>query len=416
MLRKLVTMAAATAALALALPAFAADQTPLKIGAIMPMTGSLAAYGDTSAKGAKLAAKEINAAGGVLGQPIKVYTADAQTKPQAGVAAANKLANMNGVVAFVGALSSGVTIPIALSVSKEKHIPQISPASTSPVITTLDDEGYLFRTTLSDAFQGVAMAQVAHENGVKKAAVIYVNNDYGEGLAKSFTKAFEKLGGDVTHTTAYEEKQSSYRSNLKKIYGDGSTPYLVLIGYVSDGETILRQSLEGGMFTKFILSDGMKSPDIIKHLGAKYMNGSVGTVAQVEKGSKATEHFEKAYQDEYGKRVPQPYIDTSYDAVYLIALAAEKAGTTTDGKAIRDALTEISNPPGEEILPGQWAQAVKLIKAGKKVNWTGAAGEENFDENGDVAGTFAEWEYKDGKIVTNRVFNPAAETEKSKDE
>src|SRR5699024_8678202 len=115
-------------------------------------------------------------AGGVLGQPIKVYTADAQTKPQAGVAAANKLANVNGVVAFVGALSSGVTIPIALSISKEKHIPQISPASTSPVITTLDDEGYLFRTTLSDAFQGVAMAQVAHENGVKKAAVIYVNN------------------------------------------------------------------------------------------------------------------------------------------------------------------------------------------------------------------------------------------------
>src|SRR5699024_520940 len=108
MLRKLVTMAAATAALALTLPAFAADQTPLKIGAIMPMTGSLAAYGDTSAKGAKLAAKEINAAGGVLGQPIKIYTADAQTKPQAGVAAANKLANVNGVVAFVGALSSGV--------------------------------------------------------------------------------------------------------------------------------------------------------------------------------------------------------------------------------------------------------------------------------------------------------------------
>lgn len=407
MLRKLVVTALAATAVTFGATATAADHKPLKIGALMPMTGALEAYGATSVKGTKLAAKEINEAGGVLGQPIKILVADAQTKPQAGVDAANKLANINGAVAFVGALSSGVTIPIALSVSKPDKIPQISPASTSPAITTLDDDGYLFRTTLSDAFQGVAMAQVAQKHDIKKAAIIYVNNDYGEGLADSFSKAFEKLGGDVTHTTAYAPKQASYRASLKKIYGDGSTPYLVLIGYVSDGETILRQSLEGGMFTKFVFPDGMKSPDIVKHIGAKYLNGSVGTVAQVREDSDAAKHFKKAYKEEYGKNVPQPYIDTSYDAVYLLSLAAQKAGTTTDSSAIRDALTKIANPPGEEIIPGQWAKAVKLLKEGKKINWTGAAGEENFDKHGDVAGTFAEWAYKDGKIVTRRVFNPA---------
>src|SRR5699024_10372423 len=119
----------------------AAAQTPLKIGAIMPMTGALQAYGPTSLNGAKLAAKEINEAGGVLGQPIRIVVGDAKTQPQAGVDAANKLATIDGAVAFVGALSSGVTIPIALSVSKPHKIPQISPASTSPVITTLDDDG-----------------------------------------------------------------------------------------------------------------------------------------------------------------------------------------------------------------------------------------------------------------------------------
>jgi ABC-type branched-subunit amino acid transport system substrate-binding protein len=415
MFRKLALTILAATALAWGATASAADQKPLKIGALMPMTGALQAYGATSVKGAKLAAKEINDAGGVLGQPIKILVADAQTRPQAGVDAANKLANVDGAVAFVGALSSGVTIPIALSVSKPDKILQISPASTSPALTTLDDDGYLFRTTLSDAFQGVAMAQVAKKHDVQKTAVIYVNNDYGEGLAKSFTKAFEKLGGEVTHTTAYEPKQASYRSSLKKLYGDGSTPYLVLVGYVSDGETILRQSLEGGMFTQFIFSDGMKSPDIVKHIGAKYLNNSFGTVAQVRADSAAAEHFQKAYKEEYGKNVPQPYIDTSYDAVYLIALAAQKAGTTTDGSAIRDALTDVSNPPGQEILPGDWSKAAQTLKDDKKVNWTGAAGEENFDKHGDVAGTFAEWKYKNGKVTTLRVFNPAKEMQKAND-
>lgn len=405
MFRKFAVTTIATAAIAFG--AAAAAQQPLKIGAIMPMTGALQAYGPTSLNGAKLAAKEINKAGGVLGQPIKIIVGDAQTQPQAGVDAANKLATIDGAVAFVGALSSGVTIPIALSVSKPHKIPQISPASTSPVITNLKDNDFLFRTVPSDAFQGVAMAQVAKAHDVDKVAVVYVNNDYGKGLADSFTKAFEKIGGTVTHTTAYEPKQASYRAALKKVYADGSTPYLALIAYVADGETILRQSLEGGMFTKFIFTDGMKSPEIIQHLGAQYLNGSVGTAAQALEDSQAAQHFDKAYNAEYGKRVPQPYIDTAYDAVYLLALAAQKAGTTTDGTAIRDALRDVATPPGEEILPGQWAKAVKLLKEGKDINWTGAAGTEDFDKHGDVSGTFAEWAIKDGKIVTVRVFDPS---------
>ncbi len=407
MFRKLAVTALASAALTFGATLSAAAQTPLKIGAIMPMTGALQAYGPTSLNGVRLAAKEINEAGGVLGQPIKIIVGDAQTQPQAGVDAANKLATIDNAVAFVGALSSGVTIPIALSVSKPHKIPQISPASTSPVITTLDDDGYLFRTVPSDAYQGVAMAQVAQKHGVKKAAVVYVNNDYGKGLADSFTAAFKKLGGEVTHTTAYEPKQASYRANLQKIWGDGSTPYLAMIAYVGDGETLLRQSLEGGMFTKFIFTDGMKSLNIIKNIGAQYLNGSVGTAAQALEDSDAAKRFDEAYKKENGERVPQPYIDTAYDAVYLLALAAQKAGTTTDGTAIRDALTEISNPPGEEILPGEWAKAVKLLKEGKDINWTGAAGAEDFDKHGDVTGTFAEWQIKDGQIVTVRVFDPS---------
>jgi len=405
MLKKLIASALVSGALLAGVSAQAADK-PLKIGALMPMTGALQSYGDTSLKGIKLAVEEINDAGGVLGQPIELSVGDAQTMPQAGVSAANKMVNIDGVHAFVGALSSGVTIPVATSVAKPKHIPMISPASTSPVLTTLDDGGYLFRTTASDALQGVALAQVVNKRDISKVATIYVNNDYGKGLADSFAKAYEKLGGTVTHTVAYEPKQSSYRSAIQKAWGDGDTPYLLLIAYVGDGETVLRQSLEGGMFNKFIFTDGMKSEKIIEDIGGQYMNGSFGTVAHAPEGTPAAEHFEDAYKAKYGKRVPQPYINTSYDATYLLALAAQKAGTTTDGEAIAKALHEVSNPPGEEIIPGEFAKAIKLLKDGKQINWTGASGDENFDENGDISSEFAEWVMKDDHIEAIRVFNP----------
>lgn len=397
---------AALAAAFLASAALAAG-TPLRIGAILPMTGDLQAFGGASLHGVQLAAKEINEAGGVLGQKVEIYSGDTQTLPQPGVNAAQQLVNANSVVGFVGAMSSGVSIPIALSVSKPDHIPQISPASTSPVITTLKDDDFMFRTVPSDAYQGVALAEVVHNAGVDKVSIIYVNNDYGQGLAESFTKAYEKLGGSVLATAAYEQKQASYDAEISKAWADGSTHDLVLIGYPQNGETILRQSLEGAKFNKFFFTDGMKSPVLIKDLGAKYLNGSLGTTPEARSDTPAAKYFANAYKKEYGELPPQPYIDTAYDATYILALAAEKAGTTTDSTKIRDALREVANPPGAEIYPGEWAKAVKLIKEGKDINWTGAAGDENFDKNGDVTGTYAEWTIKNGKIETVRIFNPA---------
>lgn len=412
MFRKILISAAVSVALLAGVSAQAADQPPLKVGAIMAMTGALQAYGETSLNGVKLAVDEINEAGGVLGKPLKLTVGDAQTKPQAGVVAANKLVNIDGAEVFVGALSSGVTIPIATSVAKPNKIPMVSPASTSPVITTLNDDGYLFRTVSSDAYQGVALAEMVDDHDIEKVAIIYVNNDYGKGMAEAFRKAFEKRGGTVTQSVAYEAKQPSYTALIQKAWGDGSTPHLVLVAYVGDGETILRQSLEGAMFTKFIFTDGMKTEQLVENIGAQYLNGSFGSIARTPQGE-AAKRFNQAYESKYGKRPPQPYIDTAYDAVYLLALAAQKAGTTTDGEAIKKALHAVSTPPGEEILPGEWDKAVKLLEQGKEINWTGAAGGEDFDKNGDISTAFAEWAFEDGQIVIRRIINPSASDEGS---
>ncbi len=391
-------------ALSLVAMAGAAQAEALRIGALMPMTGDLQAYGESSRNGVALAIEEINAAGGVMGQSVVLEVSDTQTEPQAGVDAAQRLVSVQGVSAIVGALSSGVTIPVASSVSSVEGIPQISNASTSPVMTDLDDNDFLFRTTPSDAFQGTALAAVAVEKGVRNAAILYINNDYGEGLANAFAQAFEAAGGTVVGSSGYEPGQASYRGELNQV-ADGDAP-LLLIGYPENGQTILRQALEGGYFTEFFFTDGMKSPQIVENLGAQYLNGSFGTAAEARSDTDAAQHFQSSYEQAYGEVPPVPYIDTAYDAVHLVALAAVAAGST-DPVAIRDHLRAVNDPNGEIVGPGQFAEAVDFLEAGTAINYQGASGSVDFDANGDVGGTFAHWEIQNGEYTTLRVFEPA---------
>jgi ABC-type branched-subunit amino acid transport system substrate-binding protein len=140
---------------------------PLRIGMLFDYTGSLGEYGPNMETGAQLALKQINAAGGVLGKPVELIKADAGTESNKAVAAANQLVSVDGVQAIVGCLSSGVTISVAEGVAVPNKIVMISPASTSPALTAVKDDGFLFRTVLSDAAQGVVLAQWAIEQGYK---------------------------------------------------------------------------------------------------------------------------------------------------------------------------------------------------------------------------------------------------------
>jgi len=402
-MRRSVTYALASA-LALALAAGAASAEEVKIGALMSMTGDLQAYGETSLNGIKLAVKQVNEAGGAAGNTLAVAVGDDQTNPQVGVDAAKKLVEIEKVVAVVGGLASGVTIPVAKSVSAPAGVVQISGASTSPALSGLEDSDVLFRTIPSDAFQGVALASVVSEKGVKNVSVLYINNDYGEGLAKAFASAYEAKGGKVSANLAFEPGNASYRGELQKA-ADGGPEALVLIAYPENGNIILKQSLEEGFFKSFVFTDGMKAPEVISAIGAANLNGSFGTAPEAVADSAAAKAFRDAYQKEFGELPPKPFIDSVYDATMLIALAMEKAGSA-DRKKIHEALRDVANPPGEAILPGEFAKAKELLKAGKDIDYVGAAGAQDFDKMGDVGGTFAHWNIDNGEIKTVKVFAP----------
>jgi ABC-type branched-subunit amino acid transport system substrate-binding protein len=326
--------------------------------------------------------------------------ADDATNPQVGVDAAQRIVNVDGVVGIVGALSSGVTIPIATTVSATAGVPQISTASTSPVITTLEDNGFLFRTTPHDALQGEVLADVVSGQGIDKVAVVYVNNDYGKGLADAFAESYE---GEVSASVAYEERQASYRGELSRA-ADGDPDALILLAYPGDGIPMLRQALEEGFFERFVFADGMKATEVAEAVG-NALDGAFGTSPSGDPEAEAAKLFREIYEGRHGELPPQPFIDTAYDATMLMALAIEKAGST-EGAAIRDALHEVANPPGETILPGEFAKAKELLGAGQDVNYEGAGGSQDFDEAGDVPGTYSHWAIKDGGIVEVELIRP----------
>ena len=372
---------------------------PLIVGNLNVFTGSLAEFGPPLRNSVQLAASHVNRAGGVGGGSMLVISRDTAVNPVQGVDAARALVDVEGAVAIVGALSSGVTIAAAQSVTIPKQRIIISGASTAPTITTLEDNDFVFRTTPSDASQGVVLARLAQEQGYEKVGIMYINNAYGEGLANQFEESFTALGGTVTAKVPHEDVQPTYVSELEKAT-EGDPDVLAAMSYTGHARVYVREALEGGYADGFLFVDGTKGTEWIDEIEAwDALDGSYGT-APGAPGSPEKDAFETSYEETYGFPVTHPFMAEHYDATVLIALAAAKAGSTTDAAAIRDALRDVANAPGEVVGPGrdEIGRALRLIAEGKDIDYNGAGGNVDFDEHGDVSGTIEIWTVMDGDI------------------
>ncbi len=384
-------------------PAATGNGGALKIGALLSFTGDLGSFGDAIFNGVQMAADEINANGGVNGQDVTIVKGDDATSPQVGVTEAQRLVDVEHVSAIVGSLSSGVSLQVAETVTGPGKIVQISPASTSPGLTDANDDDFLFRTTISDAAQGIVLANLAQDEGLSTVCTLYVNNAYGKGLSNAFTAAFTALGGTVTKEVPHEQSQTTYATELGECAGADA---LAAIAYPQSATTFLREAKEGNMFPHYLFVDGTKDPDMFTTLGYSEFDGQRGT-APSSLPTDAASSFSQRYEAKYGELPPKPFIKEAYDATYLIALAAEKAHSN-DGTAIRDALRDVSNAPGTEVQPGPdgWASAVSLLAAGTDIDYEGT-GNLEFDAAGDPLVGAIEWWHVDGAastLTTDKVF------------
>jgi branched-chain amino acid transport system substrate-binding protein len=379
----------ALASTMLAVAGTAAFAAEIKVGSVAGVTGPIAELVVPIVAGRQLAADQINAAGGLLdGDTLTMVLADSQCDPKAGVDAGTKVVNVEQVVAIVGASCSGATNGMVQSVTIPAGVVSVSDSATAPSITDLDDNDLVFRVAASDAYQGSALAQLAWSKGYRSLAMTYANDDYNAGLAGVFEASFKALGGTITANQMHEPNKASYRSELSTLSGNGAEGLAIFAYYGGSGIAIMRNALEAGLFEKFLAADGMFDQSVIDQIGADVLRDNI-MITQAASDYDDPSYLAFAGAFEATGYSPQaPYAAHGYDATFLIALAIEKAGGT-DRAAISAALREVANPPGVVIRPGEWAKAKAAIAAGQDINYEGAVGQNDFDDNGDVVGLFS---------------------------
>ncbi|MRX51464.1 ABC transporter substrate-binding protein [Paracoccus sp. S-4012] len=399
--RLLACLAAATA-IAAAQSAAAQDCT-INIGAVLSITGPNAAIGSAIGDAGRLAVDHFNEAGGAAGCKLNFVLRDDQGQPNVGVDAAKTLVSIDRSPVILGAIASGVSLPILTSVSVPSKVTQISCCSSAPTFTELAEEGgtqgYFFRTLPTDRPQAVVMAKIAKEKGYGSVAIIYVNSDYGNAMAKNFTAAAEAQGIEVTDVVGYNQEQASYRAEVSAAL-KGKPDALFLVAFPADGATITREWLAFGGSKQLLLSNAMRAREYVEAVGAQHLTEAVG-IDNAQTEGPSVEAFNAAWTAEKGSPPEGPGLHTMYDATAVALLALEKAGAP-DGTAIRDAVREVTGGQGTTIYPGPegFAKAKELIAAGEPITYEGATGPIKFDENGDVTGPYLIWGVADGELTT----------------
>lgn len=388
------------------LAAGAVNAEDVKIGVLAGVTGQAAGATAPLLDAVNLVVDEVNADGGILGgQKLQAIVGDTKDTSHGAIKAATRLVDVDKVVALVGTNTSLATIATAHAVAIPKGVPLISSTATATVLTTLEDHDFVFRVVPSDAYQGWMLAQLTYRQGFTRVALSYVDTDYGSGMEDTFRDNFENLGGTITSAHGHEANKKSYLPELAALR-QYDPEALVLISYAANGGiTMIKEALENGSFKQFIGTYSLMDPRLIKEISAEDAKHIFFTAPTLDLSTSSAKNFEKLYSAAYKTTAGKLNIAQTYDAAMLLALAIEQAGST-DRKKVRDALRQVCCGPGEVIEPGEWAKAKADIAAGKKINYEGASGHCDFDENGDVTGVYGHYVIENGAFKEVELLKP----------
>lgn len=321
-----------------------ADASEILIGHVASLTGDTATFGVSADEGIQLAVEEVNAAGGVLGKPVRVVTEDDRSMPDEAKTVANKLITRDEVVAILGEIASSRSIAIA-PVCEDAQIPMLSPGSTNPKVT--EGYEYVFRNCFIDPFQGEAIGRFAMEElGAKRVAFLYpINSDYGVGLRDFITETVKAGGAEVVADESYSEKQDvDFKGQLTKI--KAANPDVIFVtGYYTEAGLIAKQARELGITVPLVGGDGWDSDQTIQIGGEAIENCFFANHYSADEDRPEVKKFVDGYKAKYGGKVPDAMAILAYDAMKIMADAINRAGST-EGQKIRDALASTKDFPG----------------------------------------------------------------------
>ncbi len=315
----------------------------IKLGHYGSLTGKDAAFGVATRKGVLLAIEEINAKGGVLGRPLAYLVEDIQSKQGESATAVKKLISRDKVVAVIGANASANSLEAA-PICQNSQIPMMAISSTNPRVTEVGD--YIFRICFIDPFQGAVLAKFAHTSlKAKRVALLTaVNSPYSVGLSAVLRQDFTARGGEIIAEQKYNEGEKDFRAQLTALR-PLKPDVIAITGFYAEAALICLQARALGIDVPFIGGDGWEAPQLIE-LGGKAVEGTYySTYFSAENDAPEVRAFVKKFSARWTNETPEAVSALGYDAVYLIAAAMTKAGTTT-GPTLRDAIAATKNFPG----------------------------------------------------------------------
>ncbi|HEX7177155.1 MAG TPA: ABC transporter substrate-binding protein [Pyrinomonadaceae bacterium] len=314
----------------------------VKIGVFMSLTGSTAQFGISSTNGIKMAADEVNAAGGINGKQIELLVQDDRSDAQEAATIVTKFVTQDGVHAVLGEVASSRSIAAA-PIAQNAKIPMLTPSSTNPDVTKAGD--YIFRSCFIDPVQGAAMSQFAGKSLGKRRAALMVDrkNDYSTGLEKVINEVFPRFGGEVVITQSFQEGDTDFNGQLTSI--KGANPDVIFIpGYYGDVALIAKQARDKGLNVPLVGGDGWDSAQLYTIGGAAVVGSYFTNHYSPYDTDAKVQKFVQGYQQRYGG-IPDALAATAYDAALIMFDAIKRAGSL-DGKAIRDALAATKDFPG----------------------------------------------------------------------
>jgi len=331
----------------------------VRIGVFMSTTGSTANFGISSVNGIKMAADEINAAGGINGKQVELLVQDDRSDASEAATIVTKFVTQDQVHAVIGEVASSRSIAAA-PIAQNAKIPMLTPSSTNPEVTKKGD--YIFRSCFIDPYQGAAIAQFAAKTLGAKTAAIMVDrkNDYSTGLEKVITETFTRFGGKMVATQSYQEGDQDFNAQLTSL--KGSNPEVIFVpGYYNDVGLIAKQARDKGITVPLIGGDGWDSEQLYK-IGGTALNGSYFTnhYSPFDTEPKV-QKFVNDYKSRYGS-TPDALAATAYDAANIM-FDAIKRSKSLSGPDIRDALQATNAFPGVTgtVTFNQQRDAVKPI-------------------------------------------------------
>ena len=400
--------------------AFEEDTLIVPIGGVMPLTGINGPRGVATLDGAELAIRQINQARGLQEGRFGIINCDTEYVAARAVSAATWLTEDVGVQSIIGALSSSETLDVAVDVCIGAETVLVSPGSTSPAISGLNDSDLIWRTIASDALQAPAMIQLARGLSPIKVAVVVVNSAYGTGFLQEVNNTWIELDSELVNsdnfrTLRYAPPTSDGVVADTDVAAIGSTlfsggnalePDVVLLIGAAEGLELIydleQDHVTAGNEPQWILSEALQDNLLLDSKFQPYWPRIQGTTFQ-RLDTATYQTFRQNYSAEFGGREAKdfPFSDKAFDAAYIIALAITSSADplTATGAEIALQIRKMTGGSSEFTLnTTDFNSAATALSQGQIIDIEGASGTLDFDTRGDVPSDLARWSVTAGSF------------------